>query len=88
MNDLSLDRLASQLYFSPEYLGQLFKEETGQTFVKYITDFRMKKAKDLLQHTNIKIADVAKAIGYDNISYFCKLFKSNFGDTPTMFRER
>ena len=66
----------------------IFKKETGSNLVKYLTDYRMKKARELLESSNMKIIDVGKACGYQNQSYFNKLFKNYYGITPKQFREQ
>ena len=72
---------------SPTYVSYLFKKETGQTLVKYITDKKMDRAKKMLGDRNLKIMQVAKSCGYENQSYFNKLFKNYFGVTPKQYRE-
>ncbi|NGT26914.1 helix-turn-helix domain-containing protein, partial [Clostridium perfringens] len=64
----------------------VFKKETGSNIVKYITDFRMNKAKEFLEEGNMKIVQVGKACGYENQSYFNRIFKNYFGVTPNQFK--
>ncbi|SDX97622.1 response regulator [Paenibacillus sp. CF384] len=85
--DLSVEELAESVYLSPNYLSHLFKKQVGVSIIKYITNTRMKKAKELLAETNKKVADISEETGYSNMAYFCSLFKSHFGMTPTQFRE-
>ena len=85
--DIGLDYVAAQVNLSPTYVSYLFKKETGQTLVKYITDKKMDKAKKMLGDRNLKVMQVAKSCGYENQSYFNKLFKSYFGVTPKQYRE-
>ncbi len=66
----------------------IFKKETGYNLVKYLTDYRMKKAKELLEESNWKIVDIGKACGYTNQPYFNKLFKNYYGVTPKQYREQ
>lgn len=84
--DLGLDQLAEQVYLSPKYLSTIFSQITGTTLNKYIRSIRMKKALDLICHTNRKIADVSLSVGYPNVSYFCKLFTEEYGVTPEKYR--
>lgn len=86
--DLSLDYLAEQVHLAPAYVSYMFKQETGETIVKYITDFRMERAKHMLEDGTLKIVQVAQACGYENQSYFNRLFKNYFGMTPKQFREK
>lgn len=87
MNDLTLEYLSDKVYLSPAYTSTLFKKETGQTITNYINSVRMEKAKELLKNTNMKIVDICPAVGYSSQTYFCILFKSMFGMTPTDYRE-
>lgn len=85
--DISLTEVANEVYLSPGYLSILFKKETGMNFSKYLTDYRLRRASYLLIHSNMKIHDIAGFVGIDNTSYFCRLFKSNFGFSPLQYRE-
>lgn len=87
MNDLSVESVASRVHLSPSYLSYLFKHSTGQTIVKYLNNLRMEHARDLLMHTNARIADVALQAGYRDVSYFCTQYKNKYGVTPTQTRE-
>jgi two-component system response regulator YesN len=86
--DLGLDQLAARVYLSPSYLSHLFKKETGISLIKYLTNYRVEKAKELLCGTNMKIAQISKEVGYRNYSYFCSLFKNYTGMTPAQLREK
>ena len=86
--DLTLETLAEKVYLSSGYLSFIFKKETGYNLVKYLTDYRMKKAKELLEESNWKIVDIGKACGYTNQPYFNKLFKNYYGVTPKQYREQ
>ncbi|MDM0945028.1 AraC family transcriptional regulator [Clostridium perfringens] len=85
-SELSLDYIADKVNFTPTYLSYVFKKETGSNIVKYITDFRMNKAKEFLEEGNMKIVQVGKACGYENQSYFNRIFKNYFGVTPNQFK--
>lgn len=85
--DIGLDYVAEKVNLSSTYVSYLFKKETGQTLVKYITDKKMDRAKKMLGDRNLKIMQVAKSCGYENQSYFNKLFKNYFGVTPKQYRE-
>jgi two-component system response regulator YesN len=82
-----LEYIAEKVYLTPTYLSYLFKRETGQSFLKYITQYRLNKAMELIQGTNMKIVDVCSKVGYSKLSYFCMIFKNNFGMTPSRYRE-
>ncbi len=87
MHDISLEQIADRVQLSPSYLSFYFKKETGRNFIKYLTMFRLEKAKELLRTTDIKIVTVSEMVGYLNSSYFCLLFKNHTGKTPAKFRE-
>jgi two-component system response regulator YesN len=87
MKDISLNDVADKVNLTPAYVSYIFKKEVGQTLVKYLTDLRMSKAKILLTDQNLKIAKVGQMVGYDNQSYFNRLFKNYYGITPKQFRE-
>ena len=84
---LSLEYIAEKVYITPSYLSYIFKQMTGQNLIKYITDLRMYKARRMVADGNLKISQIAKNCGYDNPSYFNKLFKNYFGVTPRQYRE-
>lgn len=88
MKDIGLEDIAERVCLTPSYVSFIFKKETGSNLVKYLTDYRMKKARELLESSNMKIIDVGKACGYQNQSYFNKLFKNYYGITPKQFREQ
>ena len=84
--DLSLNLLASHVNFSPNHLSAVFSQQTGQTFIKYLTDFRMNKAKELLRCTGKRSSVVSMEVGYKDPHYFSYLFKKTQGMTPTQYR--
>lgn len=86
--DISLDLLADEVGFAPAYLSYVFKKETGENIIKFLTDYRMEKAKQLLDDGTLKIVQIAKQCGYDNQSYFNRLFKNAYGITPKQYREK
>ncbi len=86
--DLNLEFLSSLFYLNRSYLSHLFKEKTGQNFVDYLNDIRIEKAKELLNETDKKMYSIAKAVGYDNIKYFFRVFKRKTGITPEQYRKQ
>ncbi len=85
--DISLEQLSASLNVSPFYLSKLFKEEKGANFISYVTALRMEKAKRLLLDDRLIIKEIASKVGYNDQNYFSKLFKQEFGLTPTEYRE-
>lgn len=84
--ELSLNLLASHVNFSPNHLSMIFSQQTGQTFIKYLTDYRMNKAKELLRCTGKKSSVISMEVGYKDPHYFSYLFKKTQGMTPTQYR--
>ncbi|MDO4623536.1 MAG: response regulator [Eubacteriales bacterium] len=84
--DLTLNMAASHVRFSPNYLSRIFSEQTGQTFIKFLTDYRMNKAKELLRCTTKKSSEIAYDVGYKDPHYFSFLFKKQTGISPKQFR--
>ena len=87
MHDISLEQIADRVQLSPSYLSFYFKKETGRNFIKYLTVYRLEKAKELLRNTDIKVIAISEMVGYLNSSYFCLLFKNYTGMTPARYRE-
>lgn len=86
--DITLKELADKLHYSPNYLGNIFKQEFGKGFIEYLTEYRMKKAALLLKNHESKIHEVAHLVGYNNISSFIKQFKQAYEVTPAEYRIR
>ena len=84
--ELSLNMLASHVNVSPNHLSMVFSQKTGKTFIKYLTDLRMTKAKELLKCTSKRSSEIAMEIGYRDSHYFSYLFKKTQGMTPTKYR--
>ncbi len=85
-DELSLNQLAAYVNFSPNHLSAVFRQETGQTFIKYLTDFRMEKAKELLLSTSKKSNEIGLMVGYKDPHYFSYLFKKTQAVTTTQYR--
>lgn len=85
--DIKINDIAIQFDVSQGYLAKLFKQETGVTFVQYITDCRLTKAAYLLKLTTMRIQEVSFEVGYLDNNYFIKLFKTKYGCTPSTYRK-
>lgn len=83
---ISLNELAIACRKNEKYLGRLFKKETGKTFNEYCVQLRLNKAEKLLLQSNERIIDIAFDCGFNNISYFNRLFKSKHGISPKEYR--
>lgn len=83
--DIGLTELADRAGMSTAYLSVLFKNEVGTSYVKYLTELRIKKAKKLLQK-GYKVNEVSEMTGYSNYRYFCDIFKKHEGQTPNEYK--
>lgn len=86
--NLSLNMVASEVGLSSSHFSTIFKQETGHSFVEFLAQIRMEKAKELLRFTDKKVAEISYAIGYKDPHYFSYLFKKNQGCTPKEYRLR
>jgi len=86
--DLSLSRLAEMVYFNPSYLSRLFRQITGSNLLSYINHARIEKAKELLRGKEVKIYEVASAVGYESPSYFTQFFKKTLKMSPQEYRDK
>lgn len=80
--------LAEVFFLAPEYLAKLYRKKTGKYLRDYIGECRVERAKDLLRNSEIRISDVAGAVGIDNFPYFSTIFKKYTGLTPNEYRQR
>ena len=86
-DDITLNELAEHKYFvSVGHLSRTFKNKTGLTFSKYLTEVRLKKAKEFLENTDFDITDIAAFTGYNDASYFTQIFRKSCGMTPSEYR--
>lgn len=85
-DELSLNTLASQVNFSPNHLSMIFAQQTGNTLIKYLTEYRMNKAKELLRCSGKRSSEISAEVGYKDSHYFSYLFKKTQGMTPTQYR--
>lgn len=85
--EISLDDVSREVNISPYYFSKLFKEETGENFIEFLTGIRMEKARDLLVNTDKSMKEICSEIGYSDPNYFSRTFKKNMGVTPTEFKE-
>jgi two-component system, response regulator YesN len=85
--ELSLIQISEQVHFNPSYLSRLYKQETGENLSDYITRIRIDKAKFLLENSNLKIHEIAKAVGYETAHNFTRFFKKIMRVTPQEYRD-
>lgn len=86
--DMSLNKAACAANVSANHFSALFSQEMNQTFIEYLTELRMKKAKELLRCTDMRSGQIALEIGYKDSHYFSFLFKKTQGCTPSDYRNQ
>lgn len=84
--EISLNTVAASVNVSPNYFSTVFSQETGETFIEYLTAVRMEKAKELLRSTALKSSEIGYRIGYKDPHYFSYLFRKTQNMTPKEFR--
>jgi two-component system response regulator YesN len=85
---ITLKEVAAHFDFTPNYLGHLFKEETGTLFSDFLNERRMNKVCTLLADPTLKVYEIAEKVGYKNIIYFNRQFKQSTGMTPGEYRKK
>ena len=83
--ELSVNNLAEMLYVHPVYLNRIFKEKTGKTINKYITEGRIQKAAELMKTGKYTLTSIAEQVGYKNYSNFNLMFHRYFHCTPSQY---
>jgi two-component system, response regulator YesN len=83
---LTLGTVANGVFLNPSYVSYLFKKITGISFVEFITEVKIDRAKILLRDKSLKISEIAHIIGFNNSEYFSKNFRSRTGMAPIEFR--
>ena len=85
--DVSLESTAEAIGITGTYLSRLFRQELDTTFLFYLTNLRIRRAKQLLRDPRRKLAEIASSVGFQDEKYFCRVFKKITGQTPTDFRK-
>ena len=86
--DISLDEVSKEVDISPYYFSKLFKEETGENFIEYLTGLRISRAKQLITGSDMTMKEICTEVGYSDPNYFSRIFKKNVGVTPTEYKDR
>ena len=84
---LSLLRISTQVYLSPNYCNSLFRGQTGETITSYVIRLRMERARDWILNTDRPLTDISASLGYAHYSYFSKLFKKKMKISPAKLRQ-
>ncbi|CAN7704444.1 AraC family transcriptional regulator [Paenibacillus sp. LjRoot153] len=85
-NNITIETVAVHVQRSTSFLSRIFKETTGTTINDHLIHLRIKRACELLRQPKYSLEDICREIGYANVSYFSKLFKSRMGTTPGQYR--
>ena len=85
-DELSLTKVAKAVGISPNHFSEKFKEVTGINFVNYVARIRFEKACELLRNGNLRISEIAFAVGFQSLSQFNRVFRTFSGKSPTRFR--
>lgn len=85
---ISLQDIADHVHFSPPYFSKIFKKEMNITFTQYLTKVRIEESKKYLKNPSIPLADIPSLVGFEEQSYFTKVFHSIAGTSPGKYREQ
>ena len=83
---IALPVIAAQVHLSLSRFEHLFKQEVGQTFKAYLRTVRLQKALEALDHTTFSIKQIARRVGYSDMTNFTHAFKKQFGQPPSAYR--
>lgn len=84
---ITLADLAARFFISPYYLSQYFKQKTGETYVNFLTQIRIGRAKELLEKTDLKVYEVCQRVGYSDSQHFTRLFEKLTGSKPSEYHK-
>lgn len=87
-DNISLNTVAAGVGMSPSYFSSIFSREMGKTFVEYLTEIRLEKAKELLVCSSLKTSEVGYRVGYKDPHYFSYIFKKALGYSPKEYRSK
>lgn len=83
---VTLENVAAQVDLSPYYFSKLFKEQSGTTFIDYLTEVRIRRGKELLKKTRLSLKEICFEAGYRDPNYFSRVFKKSTGRSPSEYR--
>ncbi len=88
MEQISIREIASLIGYSEAHFMRIFKNETGQTFVHFLTEYRLAAASYYLKETGDSISKISESCGFESLSYFIRCFKKKYGLSPREFRKQ
>lgn len=86
--NITLQQVAKFVHLNPNHFSEVFKRETGVNYIEFVTRERMQRAMEILNESEVKISQVAGAVGYEDMKYFSQLFKKYTGKTPSEYRQK
>lgn len=87
-HDISVQQVAEYVNLSPNYLSSLFKKEMQVNFTEFLNEYRVEKARKLLLETYLKAYEIAEKVGFNDNTYFSRVFKKVTGSNPNEFRKQ
>ena len=87
LTNVTVEDLAKEFCFHPNYFNNLIKKQSGQTYSAYLIQLRINKAKDLLESTDLSVEEISWLVGYNNKGFFYKRFYEDVGMSPTKYRK-
>ena len=87
-SNVSLADVAEHMALSSSYLSRLFRKKTGTSFIEYVKNAKIERAKELLRSTNLKVYEICDCLGYQSLQYFTTLFKNTTGMTPLEYKQK
>lgn len=86
--DIKLSQVAKTFHYNEQYLGRLFIKSTGYTFNEFVNLLRILKASSILKASKKSVVNIALDVGFNNVTYFNRLFRRHFNCTPTEYRKK
>jgi AraC-like DNA-binding protein len=83
---ITLEEVAAEVSLSPTYFSRIFKEEAGQSFKSFLNNLRITEAKNMLRETDITLIEIASQVGFEDQSYFSRVFRNIVGVSPGRYR--
>ena len=83
---ITIEDMASLTYYSKSHFMKFFKSHMGSGFIEYLNDYRLTMAERLLRSSDLSVLEVAEQSGFDNLSYFNRIFKKKYGNSPGKYR--
>lgn len=84
---ITLEDVAMNVHLSPNYFSNLFKQELGMTFIDYLTEVRLHKAKEYMQENAFSLKEISYMVGYNDPNYFSRVFKKQYRESPKRFQQ-